>query len=194
MDQQRLATVSRYLHRLPSRRDILGGLTGIGFALGTLRPEAGAKRNHQKKHKKRSKQKPPAPPPPFNDFGCLDVGQPCQGDSTLCCSGVCDPGTSTCAAHNAGTCAAETGGCTAGVPVPCHPTNPQCGCHRTTGNAGFCGDFTGVDTPDQLCRFCQKDTDCQAEFGPGAACIVLDRVCTLTCAATATTACVRPCA
>jgi hypothetical protein len=96
MDQQGLATVSRYLHRLPSRRDILGGLAGIGFGLGTLQLEVTrAKHNHHKNHKnhkKRSKQKPALPPPPFNAFGCLDVGQPCQGDSTLCCSGVCDSG------------------------------------------------------------------------------------------------------
>jgi hypothetical protein len=119
---------------------------------------------------------------------------PRQGDSSLCCSGDCDPSTSTCVAHNAGTCAQGTGTCTVGAPVSCHPSKIECACHRTTGNAGFCGDFTGLTEPARLCRFCRKDTDCQDEFGPGAACIVLDRICTLTCAATGTTACVPPCA
>lgn len=193
MEQLRLAAITR---SVPSRRDVWRGIAGTGLGLTILRPSnaAGAKRKHHKKHKKKSKQKSPPAPLPFNAFGCLDVGQPCQGDGTLCCSGICDPGTSTCVAHNDGTCVAETGGCSVGTPVPCHPTNPQCGCHRTTGNAAFCGDFTGVDNPTNLCRFCKRDADCQEEFGPGAACIVLDRVCTLTCAATGTTACVRPCA
>ena len=197
MDHHHFDTLTRLVGTAASRRGLVrslaGGLSALqAWPLGALDIEA--KHNHHQKHKKKPEQKPPAPPPPFNAFGCLDVGQPCQGDSTLCCSGICDPGPSTCVAHNAGACSPETGACSVGAPVPCHPSNPLCGCHRTTGNAGFCGDFTGVDDPAQLCRFCKKDTDCQEEFGPGAACIVLDRVCTLTCAATGTTACVRPCA
>jgi hypothetical protein len=63
----------------------------------------------------------------------------------------------------------------------------------TTGNAGFCADFTNL-APATFCRFCNTETDCEAEFGPGAARVVHGETCTLNCAATGRTACMRPCA
>jgi hypothetical protein len=63
----------------------------------------------------------------------------------------------------------------------------------TTGNAGFCAALQGF-TPAQFCRFCSTDTDCQDEFGPGAACVILKGICSAACASTGRTACMRPCA
>lgn len=204
MDPSSFDTVTRSLTVLPSRRDVLHGLASAGLSLATLRlSDAGmAKKGHHKKQKKKPKPKPPSPPPssppppppppPFNAFGCLDFGQPCQGDSTLCCSGICDPGTSTCVAHNSGICFPDTDTCTVGHDVPCNPDLPGCRCTLTTGNAAFCADLTALG--GAVCRFCSTDADCQAELGPGAACVVLKGICSATCAATGRTACARPCA
>ena len=186
-----------------SRRGVLAGLTsGLLAALPlALGEDAGAKKKQGKKKKKKKTTKQPLPPspssPPFNAFGCLDVGQPCQGNGTLCCSGICDPGTSTCVAHNTGICFADSNTCTLGAAVRCDPSdpsNPNCAYVLTTGNAGFCADFTHADPFSAICRFCSVDTDCQAEFGPGAACVVLGGSCTPYCAATGRTACLPPCA
>src|SRR4051794_29301536 len=126
---------SSSLSSLPSRREVLRGLASIGLGLTVHGAEdAVARKGRHKKRQKRPKQKTPLPPPPlpFNEFGCLAVGQPCQGDSTLCCSGICDPGTSTCMAHNIGICFADTDPCTTGMPFPCTPNpNPNdlaCSC------------------------------------------------------------------
>jgi len=181
-----------------SRRGFLAAMTsGLLAAMPLLRgreEDAAAKTKKKKgKTKKKRTASPPQlpPPPPFNSFGCLDVGQACQGDSTLCCSGRCDPGTATCVAHDAGICFADADICAIGAQVKCTPSNPQCTCLKTTGNAGFCGDLTQVD---KSCRLCSSDMDCQAEFGAGAACVVLGGICTAICGATGRTACVRPCA
>jgi hypothetical protein len=61
----------------------------------------------------------------------------------------------------------------------------------TTGNAPFCGDYTGFPGND-LCRDCSQDSDCQEEFGPGAACVVYAGLCGETCPDTGT-ACVPAC-
>jgi hypothetical protein len=60
----------------------------------------------------------------------------------------------------------------------------------TTGNAAFCADLSQLDIsrPDDLCRFCSQDTDCEEEFGPGSACVVLKGICTPICASTDRTA------
>jgi len=186
-----------------SRRGLLAGLTnGLLAALPlVLGSDDAAAKNKKKGKKKKNKtlSPPPPPPPALNAFGCLDVGQPCQGDSTLCCSGICDgsapapgqPDTSVCVAHNAGICFADSDTCSVGARVPCNPGNPNCTCLLTTGNAGFCADLTHID---ESCRLCSADSDCQAEFGAGAACVVLGGACTPVCGATGRTACLRPCA
>jgi hypothetical protein len=171
-------------------------------------PLSGGDTEAKTKHKKGKRRKKPSPPPlqpqpqpAVNAFGCLDVGQPCQGDSALCCSGVCDgsapapdqPDTSVCVAHNAGICFADSDSC-AGGGVPCNPNKPNCLCMKTTGNAGFCADFTNLSQFEDTCRLCSADTDCEAEWGPGAACIVFGGICTPLCPTTGRTACAPPCA
>lgn len=200
MGTTRMRAATGTLSSLPCRREILRGLASVGFAL-SLRDgdDVAARKGRHKKHKKRPKKAPLPPPPlPFNEFGCLAVGQPCQGDSTLCCSGICDPGTSTCLAHDSGICFADTDPCTTGMPFPCTPNpNPKdlvCSCTLTTGSAPFCASFTDLREATDFCRFCNLDTDCQEEFGPGAACVVLRGGCTSLCASTDRTACLRPCA
>jgi hypothetical protein len=189
MDQHHLSPLTRALISVPSRRDVLRGLAGVGFGLGVYRLPEGTEA------KKKGKKKPKK-----NAFNCLAVGQKCAGRDGKCCSGICQgkrpkkgkQDKSKCVAHNAGICIAEADSCTAGVEVPCNPTNPSCFCTLTTGNAGFCAAFSGG--PAGHCRVCRKDTDCEAEFGEGAACLVLGGVCTPLCLATGRTACAPPCA
>jgi hypothetical protein len=172
-------------------RGLLG--TGLGLAFLPLQDAADAK----KKRKKKKKKKPQSP---LNAFGCLDVGQPCRGKSANCCSGICQGGKpkkgkkdkSSCVAHNTGICTANTDSCALAVSVSCNPNNIDCYCTMTTGNAPFCGEFS--PGPEAHCRVCGKDTDCEAEFGPGAACVLLDGNCTHICPATGRTACVPACA
>jgi hypothetical protein len=203
MRTKHLDAITRSLSSLPSRRDVMRGFTSTGLVLAAVGlSDAAEARKKGKKHRHKPKQKPlppsppspPPSPPPFNAFGCLDVGQPCQADSTLCCSGICDPGSSTCVAHNSGVCFSDTDPCISGRGFPCNPNNSHCACAVTTGNAGFCADLTDVSDPIDLCRFCSTDTECEEEFGPGAACVVLRGFCSAACAATGRTACMRPCA
>jgi hypothetical protein len=189
MDQHHLSPLTRALISVPSRRDVLRGLAGVGFGLGVYRLPEGTEA------KKKGKKKPKK-----NAFNCLAVGQKCAGRDGKCCSGICQgkrpkkgkQDKSKCVTHNAGICIAEADSCTAGVEVPCNPTNPSCFCTLTTGNAGFCAAFSGG--PAGHCRVCRKDTDCEPEFGEGAACLLLAGVCTSLCLATGRTACAPPCA
>jgi hypothetical protein len=204
MDTRRFQAITRSLCVCPSRRDILRGLTGTGllslFRWPQWESEVAAKKKRNKKHKQKKSKAPlppPLPPPPFNAFGCLEVGQPCQGDSALCCSGICDAGTSTCVAHNSGTCFPDTTLCASDFPLGCGSNPSECLCMLTTGNATFCADLSHLSDLDdfsEACRFCSTDTDCQEELGSGAACVVLAGACTPFCLSTGRTACVRPCA
>jgi hypothetical protein len=187
----------------PSRRDVLRGLAGPGLSLvalldwlhGGSGTEARKKRGKKKQGKKQSPPlaSPQPPPLPFNQYGCLDIGQSCQGDSTLCCSGICDPQSSNCVAHNRDICFPDTNFCTTNVQTPCNGNTPGCFCTLTTGNAGFCADARDNDDIYGMCRRCNTDMDCQEEYGPGAACIVLAGACTPFCLDTDRTACMRPC-
>jgi hypothetical protein len=188
MDTNRFGKVTCLLTTVPSRRDVLRGLIAAGLGLSGLRlQDAGAA-----KQKRKNK-------PKTNAFGCLDVGQPCRGKNGKCCSGLCQgkkpkkgkQDRSKCVAHNTGICIAEADSCTAGTEVPCNPGNPSCFCTRTTGNAAFCAAFSGGSAGH--CRVCKKDTDCEPEFGEGAACLVLGGICTTLCLATGRTACAPPC-
>jgi hypothetical protein len=206
METRPLEAIAGCLRRRPSRRDILRGLTGAGLVLTAAHQagDAAARKSHQQhKHKHKGKRQPSPPPasppasplPQFNAFGCLDVGQPCQGDNSLCCSGICDPGAATCVAHDSGTCFADSEICTAGAAITCNGADSGCACTVTTGNAAFCADFTRIDflEPTDFCRFCNQDADCEEEFGPGTACVVLRGVCSPLCATTDRTACLPPC-
>src|SRR4051794_40591904 len=160
-----------------SRRRVLVGLTGGMIVALPFQFGGDAAAKHKKKQGKKKKEKTPQPQPQLqpelNAFGCVDVGQPCQGDSTLCCSGICEgsaptpgqPDTSVCVAHNSGICFADSDSCSGGG-VPCNPNKPNCLCVKTTGNAGFCADFTDLSQFEDTCRLCSTDTDCEAEWGP----------------------------
>jgi hypothetical protein len=187
----------------PPRRQLLRGLASIGFGLCLgVAPlsgitEAKKKRRHKKKRKS-NRPKPMTPKP--NALGCFNVGQPCNGDSATCCSGICEGNApqkgetdrSRCVAHDAGICTPGSNACTGEGLGLCNPSNSDCTCLRTTGNATFCGDAgNGVDL-STLCRDCRQDTDCEAEFGPGAACVIFDGICSDVCPDPGT-ACVSAC-
>lgn len=160
-------------------------------ALHTL--DTSEARKARKRKAKKSKLK-------RNAFGCVDVGGRCQGKGGNCCSGLCEGkkpkkgknDVSVCVDHDdAGVCFADSDTCTVGRAVPCNLDNLSCSCVLTTGNAGFCGDFT--EGAEALCRVCTTDTDCQADLGPGAACVLLGGICSPFCPATGRTACVPAC-
>jgi hypothetical protein len=162
------AAVRRLDHGLTRRGVFVAGLWAALAARGPLPEAAAAKHKHHRKHKKHKK-------PKKNAFGCLDVGQACNGKDDQCCSGICDgkkpkhgeKDKSRCVAH-------DTGICQPGIDV-CQGIQLECAngfCFQTTGKAPFCAGGTGA------CTDCQKDTDCQAQgFGPGSACVFCPLIC-----------------
>jgi hypothetical protein len=178
MEPQRFDHFVRMLGRATVRRRLLAGMAMSPFAglvAADLLVDAEAKKKHKKKRRK--KRKPETPEP--NAFGCLDVGQPCNGDSANCCSGICAGTPPKKGKQDASRCVAhDTGGCQAGrVPgTSCGNTSAQCTtstgdpsgvCETTTGNAGFCAASGG-------CFACTRDDQCQALYGSQAACILCD--------------------
>lgn len=139
--------------RLPRRT--LAGLLGLGAAgLGAsgLGDFADAKR--KKKKVKR------------NSFNCVDVGKFCKNNGQ-CCSGLCQgkKKNKKCKAHDQSTCQPGQDECL-GLNVTCTTTTGRAGkCVTTTGKAPYC-----YDNGD--CAPCEKDSDCVALVGAGAACIV----------------------
>jgi hypothetical protein len=185
MNSRPLPIVTPSLTRVPSRRDVLRALAGAGVGLSITRlPKLAAA-------KKTRKNTPKKPKP--NAFSCLDVGKTCTS-AVQCCSGVCEgkKGKRTCRSHNAGICRPEGDFCL-GAPQACKLLGERIAvCWQTTGKAAFCGD-PGDDGPEGFCRNCKRDTDCQEEFGPGAACIDMRRgICADqgACADTGGTACI----
>jgi hypothetical protein len=155
MDETRFDHLIRTL--TDSRRSLLGA--ALGLAAGT---RCAADADAKKRRKRRRKKQRPA----FNQYGCVNVGGKCFGNSGNCCSGICE-GTgaeSRCVAHHAEDCVVSDDTCQEFT--PCGPI-PKGACYRTTGNAGFCGNPGLCD-----CSTCSKDTDCEAQFGPGSACVV----------------------
>lgn len=165
MDQNHFERLTRALTAIPSRRDVLRGLTGLGLGLGVPRlPEIAEAKKKRRRKKKGEKAKP-------NSFGCLNVGDPCKNEGQ-CCSGICTGknGNKTCRAHDTGRCSAgvRSEGC-GGTRVACRTNAGALGhCATTTGNAGYCQLYS-------FCIACQTDADCQAAdggvLGPTAACI-----------------------
>jgi hypothetical protein len=199
VDQNRFDALTRRLSGKPSRRHLLRGLAAAGLGLGAARLPDVAARKH--KGKKRRKKRQPEMPTP-NEFGCVDVGKACNGDSSLCCSGMCEgtapkkgkADTSRCVAHDAGICSPGSNVCTNEGVVSCNPSNDACYCLQTTGSAPFCGNVGDVGDLTAFCRICHRDTDCHEEFGPGSACVDLrEGPCPLFCADTGDTACVPAC-
>jgi hypothetical protein len=172
MDQQRFAFLTRSLTNLPSRRDVLRGLVGAGLGLATWRLPAQVEAKKCIGRRRRTCEKRP---PVLNQYGCVDVGNPCRGNDDLCCSGICQgnkpkPGKrvkSRCLAHNVLDCPPGWDGCL--------ESGVTCGidgvCWQTTGQASFCG------TGDGACFACTRDVDCEPNFGSGAACTVCDGAC-----------------
>jgi hypothetical protein len=143
--------------------------------------DAGARNNKKKKKKRKNKKNNK---PENNAFGCLNVGQHCNGKDSKCCSGICDgkkpkkgkKDKSKCAGHNVGTCQTGFDLCQ-GVIAPCANGGA---CFTTTGNSPFCAGGSGI------CTACTRDSDCVAAgFGAFAACVV----CTSECPDTGGTVC-----
>jgi hypothetical protein len=159
---------------LPSRRNLLRGLAGVGLGLGT----AGRADSSETK-KRRGRRNQPAIK--RNGFGCVNVGKDCRRDGQ-CCSGICEgsAGRKRCRAHDASICrAGQAVSSCDGTNVACTTGANQPGtCATTTGNAGYCAGF--VD-----CFSCRIDADCVPACGPRAACIR----CAAACGGTGGTAC-----
>ena len=169
MDHHRFDALIRSLGRKASRRHLVTCATGAWLMLPVLQEAAPgeAKRKRKRKHQ-RDNQRPQGRP---NEFGCINVGDPCENDEG-CCSSFCDgpPGDRTCRAHDAGDCPPGIlpSGC-GGTDVACTTSLGRTGrCSTTTGNAGYCLS-AGEGFP------CKTDAECQAALGatlgPGAACI-----------------------
>lgn len=170
MKSEPFDALTRSLSNVSTRHGFLRALAAAGGVLlgGASAPHAAAGKHKKRKKKKHKK-------PKKNEFGCLNLGQACNGNDSACCSGVCDgkkpkkgkKDKSKCAAHN-------TSICQAGIDV-CQGIQLECSggfCFQTTGKAPFCAGGTGV------CTDCQKDTDCQAlGFGPGSACVFCPLIC-----------------
>lgn len=167
-----------------SRRMVIGVVASAmdpGLTAGEVRK---TRKGNERKRDKKSKP---------NAYGCLNVGKRCTR-AGQCCSGVCQgkKGKRRCADHDASVCTVADDYCAAGQAARCGFSNVNCICVVTTGGAPFCGDFTGP--PGELhCRSCSHDTECEAEFGPGAACVVYGGVCETYCPATGGTACLPAC-
>jgi hypothetical protein len=168
MDQHRYHALTRTLTCLPSRRDVLRGLTGVALGLGVARlPEAA----HARKKRKRKRRDKKATP---NAFGCLSVGKPCK-NADQCCAGICEgkKGKRTCRAHGTGTCNQKVEGlCTSLNPASLLCNNsPTCVCFGTTADSRFCVDAIASSGTD-VCTDCKKDADCEAlGFPAGSACV-----------------------
>ncbi len=183
-----LERVTRALTAMPSRREVLRGLTGAGLGLGLSRFPAsvGAK-------KKRRRKRPEKKPKP-NRFGCLSVGDPCKRIEQ-CCSGVCagKKGKKTCRAHDTGTCKQEGPEICSIDPPPALTCNNDntCRCFRTTAGSIVCAQFINNELN---CADCARDDDCVAEgFPPGTVCAPLSvGICAGNCASGM--ACLIPCA
>lgn len=176
MDSRTFDEIVRGFQTTP-RRALLAALGGAVLS-ARLGKDLAAKNNNRKKKLRR------------NEFGCVNVGNPCRGNDNNCCSGVCegkkpkkgDKDKSRCVGHDESTCqpGQSIGDCTTGsVAVACQTTAGKTGeCVTTTGNAAYCFD-------EGDCFACERDTDCVDVCGIGAACIKCPG-----CIATAGTACV----
>jgi hypothetical protein len=169
MDRNHFDQLARNLARVPSRRHVLRSLAGAGLGLATAQhsqPVEAKKRHKRKKHKNRTPQATP------NEYGCLNVDDPCTS-ATQCCSGICGGtrGKKTCRAH-------DTGDCEPGIePEACGEENESI-CTTSSGDEGYCGTTTGnagYCAGAGACYACKTDVDCQRAnngfFGPTAACL-----------------------
>lgn len=184
VNQNHIERFTRAVSSIPSRREVLRGLAGVGFGLGASRfPEVGeAKRKRKRKKKKKDKNAKP------NAFGCLEVGDPCK-NAEQCCSGSCEG--KTCRAHDTGTCNQKGPEiCVIDPPLALTCNNDDtCRCFGTTAGSIACTRFE----PAVSCVECQRDPDCEAQgFPPGTVCAPFSvGPCAGACASG--TACLIPC-
>jgi hypothetical protein len=140
-----------------SRRSLLGAM--LAAAAGWLSANS---TEAKKKRKRKKKDKKPKP----NEFGCLEVGDPCKSEEQ-CCSGICEGkrGKRTCRAHDTGTCDQDRPGyCAEGNPYLTLCNGGKGVCYRTTAGSNVCVD-------ELHCAECQRDADCEALGHPaGATC------------------------
>jgi hypothetical protein len=165
MHGTRFDRLTRGLAETATRRGILVGLATLGQV--TVGLPVVAKKSKIKKLKR-------------NEFGCVDVGGKCRGNSANCCSGVCEgkkpkkdkKDRSRCVAHDAGAgcqTGQQTTFCRSGeVTLTSSNCTSSAGspglCQTTTGNAPYC-------TASSTCFQCNKDTECETVCGQGAACV-----------------------
>jgi hypothetical protein len=165
MGATRFDDLLRSLINRASRREVLAGVAGAAFGLEATRLDLVAKTKKRKKLK-------------LNQFGCVNVGDPCRGKDSNCCSGICDGGKprrgkkdrSRCVGHNVGICTRGQDACAQGPAqaTQCGLTGSTCFCRRTTGGAGFCSRPVA-----DLCHDCRTDDDCEElGFPSGSACVV----------------------
>ena len=161
-----------------SRRAALAGLAALLPPWTLLGTDDAAAGNRKKRKRRKRRKKNKNNKPENNAFGCLDVGQACNGNDDNCCSGTCDGNKpkkgkkdkSRCEAHNVNSCDDAFDTCE-GVPATCGLAGA---CFKTTGNAPFCAGGNGE------CRPCNRDIDCLIQgFGVGAACVVCNSECAL---------------
>src|SRR5690349_9471959 len=127
LDGTQFDALTRELARVLSRRTVASLSVSIGAALllpvgsvGKVHPhryKKGKKGNKHKKHKRHNA------PLVFNQFGCVEVGGRCQGNSANCCSGICqgkkpkhgERDKSVCVGHNVGACTPASSECLIGA-------------------------------------------------------------------------------
>jgi hypothetical protein len=170
VDCNRIDDLARALMRAPSRRHVLRSLAGAGLGLGVTWTSQVGEAKKRRKRKKRDKPRTPQATP--NEYGCLNVDDPCTS-ATECCSGICEgtKGNRTCRAH-------DSGDCEAGIePEACGEENESI-CTTSSGDEGYCGTTTGnagYCAGAGACYPCKTDVDCQRAnngfFGPTAACL-----------------------
>lgn len=164
------------------RRSLLGGSLALATGwLGVSAIDAKKKRKHKKRKAKKAKP---------NEFGCLELGDPCQSEDQ-CCSGICEgkKGKKTCRAHDTGTCdQTAVGYCEAENPNLTVCNGGNCLCFATTAGSNVC-------TNNVTCTDCKRDADCLAlGFPRGSACAPVggDLACDVLCPETGM-ACIAPC-
>jgi hypothetical protein len=164
MDLDHFDQLARSLAWAPSRRHVLRGLASAGLGLAVVRPSPLVEAKKKRKRKKKAKKAKP------NEYGCLEVNDPCRSADD-CCSGICEG--KKCRAHDTGICRQDkTGACTASLnELPSLTCGNECYCFRTTAGSNFCA-FPPAAKGDPKCADCKKDADCLAlGFPAGAACV-----------------------
>jgi hypothetical protein len=178
MDGAHFDRLTRSISVDASRRVLLQFAAAM-LGLAPLLPKASVAKKDKKKKKKLR----------FNEFGCVNVGGKCRGNSDNCCSGICQgkkpkkgkKDKSRCVGHDEGTClpGQTPTSCGGSESIACVAGGGADGqCFTTTGNAAYCSD-------EGDCFPCKKDADCIGVCGAGAACVR----CAAACAETGGTAC-----